>query len=119
VSKDSKHPDQAKAFLRYFYEPAHYQAVVEKVGGRWLPIFPEMIKQMPMFANDPAVSEFPTMARTGIIDGYAGPPNALAGRVFDATILTKALQKVLVDGVSVPEAVSWGQKQIEALAAGG
>ncbi len=118
VSKDSKHQDEAKAWLRYFYDPAHYRAVVEKVGGRWVPIFPKMMSEMPMFAADPAVAAFPTMARTGIIDGYAGPPNALAGRVFDATILTKALQKVLVDGMPVADAVSWAQKQIEALAGG-
>jgi len=116
ISKDSKHQDQAKAWLRYFYDPTHYRAVVEKVGGRWLPVYPEMMKQIPLFANNPAYTQFDAIARTAVIDGYSGPPNALSGKVWDATILTKALQKVLVDGVSVPDAVSWGQKQIEDLA---
>jgi len=43
----------------------------------------------------------------------------LAGKVYDANILTKVLQKVLVDRVSVDEAVGWGQQQIEALGKGG
>jgi multiple sugar transport system substrate-binding protein len=116
VSKDSKHQDQAKAWLKYFYDPVHYKAVVEKVGGRWVPVYPAMMKTIALFANDPAYAQFDTLARTSIIDGYAGPPNALSGKVWDATILTKALQKVLVDGVSVADAVQWGQQQIEALA---
>ncbi len=116
ISKDSKHPDQAKAWLRYFYDPAHYKAVVEKVGGRWVPVYPAMVKTISLFADNPAYAQFDVLARTSIIDGYAGPPNALSGKVFDATILTKALQKVLVDGVSVADAVTWGQAQIEELA---
>jgi multiple sugar transport system substrate-binding protein len=116
VSKESRHVDQAKAWLRYFYEPTHYKAVVEKVGGRWVPVYPAMMKTIALFANDPAYAQFDTLARTSIIDGYAGPPNALSGKVWDATILTKALQKVLVDNVSVADAVTWGQKQIEELA---
>jgi multiple sugar transport system substrate-binding protein len=119
VSKDSKHQDQAKAYLRWFYDPAHYQNAIEKVGGRWVPIYPQMLQQMPMFADNPATKNYGEMARTGIIDGYAGPPTPLAGRIWDANILTKVLQKILVDRMPVGDAVSWGQTQIEALAAGG
>lgn len=119
VSRDSKHQDQAKAYLRWFYDPAHYQTAIEKVGGRWVPIYPQMLQQMPMFANNPATKNYNEMARTGIIDGYAGPPTPLAGKIWDANILTKVLQKILVDRMPVGDAVSWGQKQIEALAAGG
>ena len=114
ISKDSKHQDQAKAWLRYFFEPHHYREVVDKVGGRWLPVFPAMFADDPLFANDPAKSEFATMARTGIMEGYAGPPNALSGKIVDANVLTKTLQKILVDRMPVADAVSWGQKQIEA-----
>ena len=119
VSKDSKHQDQARGWLKYFAEPAHYHLAIEKVGGRWLPIYPAMVKELPLFGANPAYAEFGTLAQTGFIDGYAGPPNALAGKVWDATILTKVLQKILVDRMPVPDAVVWGQKQIEALAAGG
>ncbi len=119
VSKDSKHQDLAKAWLRWFYDPPNYKQAIEQVGGRWVPIYPEMLKQIPLFANNPATAAFGTMAQTGIIDGYAGPPNPLAGKVWDANILTKTLQKILVDHMSVADAVSWGQKQIEALETGG
>jgi multiple sugar transport system substrate-binding protein len=116
VAKASKHPDYAKDWLRYFYEPAHYRAVIEKVGGRWLPIYPQLLKDIPLFAANPAFANFGAMAQEGFVDGYAGPPNALAGRVFDAQILTKVNQKIVVDRMPVAEAVAWGQKEIESLA---
>ncbi len=116
VSKVSKHPDYAKDWLRYFYQPDHYRSMIEKVGGRWVPVYPDMLRDMPLFASNPAFKDFGKLAANGFADGYAGPPNVLAGRVFDANILTKVLQKVLVDRDSVDDAVAWGQKQIEQLA---
>ncbi len=116
VSKASKHADLAKDWLRYFYQPDHYRAVIDKVGGRWAPIYPSMLDSMPLFAANPAFKNFKTLAQDGFMDGYAGPPNVLAGKVYDANILTKVLQKVLVDHSSVDAAVSWGQQQIEQLA---
>jgi multiple sugar transport system substrate-binding protein len=116
VSKASKHPDWAKDWLRWFYQQDHYRTVIEKVGGRWAPIYPQMLDTMPLFSNNPAFRDFHKMAENGFTDGYAGPPNVLAGRVYDANILTKVLQKILVDRTSVEDAVTWGQQQIEELA---
>jgi hypothetical protein len=56
------------------------------------------------------------MAETGIVTGYQGPPTALAGRAFEAKIVTSVAQRILVDGKSVEESVAWGQEQYEALA---
>lgn len=116
VSKDSKHQDLAKQYLDYFYDPANYKQAIEAVGGRWVPVYTAMFQQVKLFADNPAMKAFPDMARTGIMDGYAGPPNVLAGKVFDANVLTKTLQKILVDHMPVDQAVQWGQQQIEALA---
>jgi multiple sugar transport system substrate-binding protein len=116
VSRASKHPDYARDWLRWFYQPDHYRTVIEKVGGRWAPIYPDMLQQLPLFASNPAFKDFGKLAQNGFTDGYAGPPNALSGKVFDANILTKVLQKVLVDRASVADAVAWGQQQIEGLA---
>ena len=119
VTKASKHPDWAKDWLRYFYEPTRYRQLIEKVGGRWLPIYPDMLAEMPLFAGNPAFKNFGAMAREGFVDGHAGAPNVLAGKVFDANVLTKVMQKILVDRTPVAEAVAWGQKEIETLAKGG
>ena len=116
VPKLSKQQALAKDWLRYFFEPTHYRTVIETVGGRWVPIYPAMLEQLPLFNSNPAFAGFKELAGEGFVDGYAGPPNALSGRVFDANILTKVLQKVLVDRTPVAEATAWGQAQIDALA---
>ncbi len=116
VAKNSKHQDLAKQYLEYFYDPANYQQAIEAVGGRWVPVYTSMFQQVKLFADNPAMKAFPDMARTGLMDGYAGPPNVLAGKVFDANVLTKTLQKMLVDHMPADQAVQWGQQQIEALA---
>lgn len=118
VPKASKHQDQAKDWLRFFYREDHYRTVIETVGGRWAPVFPAMYESLPMFSTNPAFADFKTLASEGFVDGASGPPNVLAGRVFDANILTKVLQKVLVDRGSVEDAVRWGQMEIEKLAKG-
>ena len=82
------------------------------------PIFPQMLKEIPLFTSNPAFAEFGTMASQGFVDGHAGPPNTLSGRVYDANVLTRALQRVLVDRASVEDAVGWAQQQIEGLARG-
>lgn len=116
ISRASKQQALAKDWLRWFYEPGRYRAVIEKVGGRWAPVYPALLDQMPLFASNPAFANFKTLAQEGFVDGYAGPPNALSGRVFDANVLTKVLQRILVDRASVEDAVAWGQQQIEQLA---
>lgn len=116
VPRASRQQALAKDWLRWFFEPAHYRAVIDKVGGRWAPIYPALLDQMPLFAGNPAFANFKALAQEGFVDGYAGPPNALSGRVFDANILTKVLQRILVDRAPVGDAVAWGQQQIEQLA---
>jgi len=118
VSKAGNQQAMAKDWLRYFYQPDHYRAVIEKVGGRWAPIYPKMFDTMPMFSGNPAFKDFKALASEGFLDGYSGPPNVLSGKVFDANILTKVLQKVLVDRTPVADAVKWGQQEIEKLAKG-
>lgn len=115
VSKQSTKQDHAKAWLRYFFEPARYQQVIEAVGGRWLPIYKAQL-EIPLFKNNPDFANVGQMAETGIVTGFQGPPTALAGRAFEAKIVTSVAQRILVDGKSVDESVAWGQEQYEALA---
>ena len=63
VEGDPKHPDFAKDWLRYFFQPDHYRAVIEKVGGRWAPIYPKMFDTLPLFADNPAFKDFKTLAQ--------------------------------------------------------
>lgn len=114
-AKDAKNHDLTRAWLDYFFEPTRYQEIIAKVGGRWLPIYPDMMK-MPTFADVPQYKDFGEMAASGILTGFRGPPTALAGQVNNAKIITAVMQKILVDGMKVGDAVAWGHAEIEKLA---
>lgn len=117
VSKATEHPDDAKAWLSYFFEPGRYETLIDTVGGRWVPIYPSLTASMSLFKDTPAFVNFGAMAQNGIVDGYKGPPSALNAEVNVAKIVTQSFQKVVVDGTSVDEAVAWAQAEIEKLAA--
>ena len=114
VPKSSKQIDHAKGWLRYFFEPTRYQQIIDKVGGRWLPIYPSMMS-MPLFKDNPDYANFGDMAASGIIDGYEGPPTAWASKVNNAKVVTQIMQKILVDRLSAKDAVAWGTAEIEKL----
>ena len=117
VSKDTKRPDDAKAWLNHFFEPARYETIIATVGGRWVPIYPAQTKSMPLFKDTPAFGNFDEMARNGLIDGFSGPPSATAAAIFNAKIVTQSLQRMMVDGESAEKAVAWAQSEMERLSA--
>lgn len=117
VSKATDRPDDAKAWLSYFFDTARYEKLIDTVGGRWVPIYPALTASMPLFKDTPAFANFNEMAGSGIVDGYKGPPSALNAEVGVAKIVSQSFQKVVVDGMSVDEAVAWAQAEVEKLAA--
>ncbi|CAN5328132.1 hypothetical protein BH10PSE9_BH10PSE9_04130 [soil metagenome] len=114
VPKSSKQIDNAKGWLKYFFEPTRYQKIIQTVGGRWLPIYPSMMA-MPLFKDNPDYANFGAMAASGIIDGHEAPPSAWASKANNAKVVTNVLQKILVDKMAAKDAVAWGQAEIEKL----
>jgi multiple sugar transport system substrate-binding protein len=117
VSKATKRPDDAKAWLSYFFDTDRYEKLIDTVGGRWVPIFPALTESMPLFKDTPAFANFNEMAGNGIVDGFKGPPSALNAEVGVAKIVSQSFQKVVVDGMSVDDAVAWAHSEVEKLAA--
>lgn len=117
VAKATDRPDDAKAWLSYFFEKGRYETLIDTVGGRWVPIYPSLTASMSLFKDTPAFANFHQMAENGIVDGYKGPPSALNAEVNVAKIASHSLQRIIVDGESVDDAVAWAQAEIEKLAA--
>jgi multiple sugar transport system substrate-binding protein len=117
VAKATDRPDDAKAWLSYFFDTARYEKLIDTVGGRWVPIYPALTASMPLFKDTPAFANFNEMAQNGIVDGFKGPPSALNAEVSVAKVVSQSFQKVVVDGMSVDDAVAWAQGEIEKLAA--
>ncbi len=117
ISAASDQIDAAKGWLRYFYEPETYAELITTVGGRWVPIYPSMIDELPMYTENPHFAAFRSMAETGIVMGYRGVPTVLASEIVHAKIVSNVVQRIVVEGQSVEEAVAWGQAEMERLAA--
>jgi multiple sugar transport system substrate-binding protein len=117
VSASTDMPEEAEAWLTYFYEPDRYRELIDAVGGRWVPIYPALTRSMPLFTETPAFANFDEMASTGIVDGYKGPPSALSAEIATAKIVSNSVQRMLVDGESPEDAVAWAQAEMEKLAA--
>lgn len=117
VANESENIGEAKEWLKYFFEPTRYEHLIDTVGGRWVPIYPNLTDNMSLFTDTPAFENFGAMAQAGIVTGYKGPPSALVAEVNVAKIVTQSVQKVIVDGDSAEDAVAWATEEIEKLAA--
>ncbi|OSQ36435.1 ABC transporter substrate-binding protein [Thalassospira mesophila] len=117
VSGETEKTDMAKDWLSYFYAPDHYKEIIQATNGRWVPIFPKLTTTMPLFTDNPAFASFDALAKSGLVDGYQGPPSPLASQVYSSKVITKSVQRMLVDGDSAADAVAWAQTQIEEMSA--
>lgn len=115
ISKDSKNQELAKEWLRYFYDIDRYNRFIEKVGGRWLPIFKDLL-ETPYWKGVPRIDSFIKMAEAGTAYGYKGPVTSLSSEITNNYIVVEAIQKVLIDDWSVEKAVVWGQEEMEKIA---
>ena len=115
IAKKSQNIPLAKDFLRYFYRDGSYRALIESCGGRWIPIFPDMVDTMPLFTENPQLVNFKSMAQNGVVNGYRSAPTAISAEVQVARIMPAMVGKILDDNMPIPEAVAWAQKEIEKL----
>ncbi len=117
VSNKSPNVDLAKDFLRWFYRDDNYRALINSCGGRWLPIFPSMLDDMPLFTDTPHFEHFRTMVDSGIMNGYRSVSTAASAEIAFARIVSSVVAKVLDDSLPVAEATAWGQQEMEKILA--
>ncbi len=113
VNKSGARKDDSKAWLDCFFQTENYEKLIEVTGGRWVPVYPEMTKTLPLFADTPAFAPFDAMAKNGIVDGYKAAPSVASAAVYQSKVVSQSFQKMLVDGMSAADAVAWAQTQIE------
>jgi multiple sugar transport system substrate-binding protein len=113
VAKNGKNIPLAKDFLRYFYRDENYRALINSCGGRWVPIFPSMFDDMPLFKDNARLANFKSMAMNGALIGYQASPSAATAEVYVSRIMPSLVGKVLDDETPIPEAVAWANAEIQ------
>ena len=72
VPKAAKNVDNAKAFLRWFTDPARLNGYQKEIRGRFLPVYPAALKTDPYWL-DPSDPHRPVAAKYGLIEPTIAP----------------------------------------------
>ncbi|MGA2464170.1 MAG: sugar ABC transporter substrate-binding protein [Thermodesulfobacteriota bacterium] len=113
IFKDTKHPKEAKMFLRYIFESdAFYRwMTVMPLSGMPLYFDPIQIKRLtehPTVKAFPDVFEYLLGQKKGYLIGVEEfGPNKYTGKLEGERIIERMVNKVVVDKSPVPKAVEW------------
>ncbi len=111
VYSGTKYPDEAKGLLKYFGAKDWYPAFVTKVSPVSGPVFDSL-------ASDEVWNTYPgKIVFDGLANchfpGYPGPASGIGGKTINIKGAATCMQNVLVNGMSVDEAIAVWEKDIQ------
>ncbi len=125
IFEGTAHVDAAKQMITAIMQPEMLQAVYEEVGGRWYPVYRDLVTA-PFWAERPFFNDFPSIIESARPSWYPAEASPLLlsqlSAVYQTRILPEMLQDVLINDVAPAEAASNAQTRMEqafAEAAGG
>jgi ABC-type glycerol-3-phosphate transport system substrate-binding protein len=95
-------------------EPNRYDESIQLAGGRYVPVYKKLTNTK-FWKEDRYYNTYPNIAEAARITAYAGQPAPAFGEVVRSYTITDALQSVIVQGVSVDDAVNEADKKIQAI----
>ncbi len=113
VFKASPNPELAKGLVEHFLAPENYSQFVVEAGGRYFPVYPEMVND-PFWTSKPAFAGLKETVNTGHTLYWPGTLTPALGEVVTQTMVQKELQNVLVEGKDAARAVADVQKAMVA-----
>ncbi len=116
IFKDSQNIDAAKAMITAIMQPDMVQAVYEKVGGRWYPVYKDLSTAQ-FWVDRPFFNEFPSIIENGRPSWYPaeGTPKLLTqmSAADQKFVLADMLQDVVVNGATPADAAAAAQTRME------
>jgi multiple sugar transport system substrate-binding protein len=116
VFSASKNVDAAKGMITGIMQPDKVQAVYEKVGGRWYPVYKDL-SQAKWWKDRPYFDEFPKILETARPSWYpaTATPKLLSqlGAADQKRVYAEMVQDVVVSGKSPQEAAQAAQTKME------
>ena len=116
ISKESPNVEAATALIEAIMQPDKVQAVYEKVGGRWYPVYRDL-SQAEFWTSRPFFDEFPNIIESAREDWYPaeGTPLLLTqlSAVNQQRVIADMAQDVVVNGKTPQEAAEAGQQRME------
>jgi multiple sugar transport system substrate-binding protein len=116
VFASSPNVDAAKQLITAIMQPEKVEAVYEKVGGRWYPIYRDLA-DAPFWQERPVFNDFPETIETARPIWHpaeASPPLLIQlSAVYRALILPDMLQQVLINDMPPADAAAEAQTLME------
>jgi ABC-type glycerol-3-phosphate transport system substrate-binding protein len=116
VFSASKQQDAAKAMITNIMAPEKMQAVYEKVGGRWYPVYKDLTKAK-FWADRPYFNSFPAAIENSSPNWSPATPNpkllTQLSAVDQKRIVAEMVQDVVVSNKSPEEAAKAAQTKME------
>lgn len=116
VFSASKNVDAGKAMIQNIMQPDKVEAVYEKVGGRWYPVYKDL-SNAKWWKDRPYFDQFPEILQSGRPAWYpaTATPKLLAqiSSVSQRLILAEMVQDVVVSNKSPQEAAQTAQTKMQ------
>lgn len=121
MTKDPAKKAAAEEFIKYVLEPEVYGVFLNAEPGLFLPVTEDGMTAKSWLSN-PTISEYKDcvdlmleQAKSGQLFGFThGQYTMSIGTITGQSLIAQALQKMWVDKMTPQEAVSWGQREMEA-----
>jgi multiple sugar transport system substrate-binding protein len=116
IFNSSPNVDAAKALITDIMQPEKVQAVYEKVGGRWYPVYRDLANAQ-FWVDRPFFAEFPTIIENARESWYPAEGTPLLITQLEASnqkfVLADMIQDIVVNGKTPEEAAAAGQTRME------
>ncbi len=114
IFKSSAHPELAKEFLSYLIQPDNLGTYIKGGKSRYFPIMPQLWED-PFWSNtkDPHISVASKQFTKDKISLFNNSINPAYSQVDSENIWGKAMQQVLIEGLSPTEATDLAIKRIK------
>jgi ABC-type glycerol-3-phosphate transport system substrate-binding protein len=106
--KHNPYPEVAKGLADYWMQPENLRVVIEEGDGRWGPPYKQMYESD--FWKRPAFQHWRTMLDRGRQFPAPGIVNAASGEVVATNVISRMMQRVLVENWEAEKAVEDAHK---------
>lgn len=116
IFENTKRPMTAEAFIEYMSSPDWYADWISQLAPIYGPVF-ETVATNEMWAEKPN-SILIDFAKTGVLYGFPCTKvdiQVKAAQIYNSYKLNETVSKIIVEGISVEDALNWLQSEIEAM----
>lgn len=119
LSEEEEKQEAIKEFFEFLYEPENYAEFINAEPGLFLPVT-TAASESEEFWENPVISKYEEQvnilieaSEKGALFGFTDGVATEVGQISGPNYIAQTLEQIIVNDMSVEEAVEWGQEQME------